>query len=401
MAQGMSSALDDCLSPRIRGWRPGRPRCSVRRLDGGRGRSGPSPVGPALRSRGEAQKLERHPALGVRVDDVRPRRDHWASPKFIAAIDAARKVAATATTVLLTGESGTGKEVLARAIHQGSARADRPFVALNCAALPETLVESELFGHERGAFTGADGSTRALRARGRRHALPRRDRRVDAAVQAKLLRVLQERQYERVGGTATLEADVRLIAATNLDLERAVADGRFREDLYYRIAVFRIHLPTLRERGEDVLLFADHFVHDLGAKMERPEPRFSGEARELLLAHSWPGNVRELNAIERALILAGELIFAEHLGIVGRPLRDPTIPDVTAAPTEDETTMRTIAAQERRMILEVLQRTHGHKERAAAILGLTRFQLYGRLKRYQIEVAREFGAEQGCTAIGC
>ena len=137
--------------------------------------------------------------------------------------------------------------------------------------------------------------------------------------------------------------------------------------------------------------------------MERPAPRFSGEARERLLAHSWPGNVRELqNAIERALILAeGALILAEHLGIVGRPLRDPTIPAVTAAPTEDETTMSTIAAQEKRMILEVLRRTHGHKERAAAILGLTRFQLYGRLKRYRIEVARECGAEQGGTASRC
>ena len=407
MAQGMSSAFDDCSSPdgssvAAGAATPCQPRGSmVRAVAAGR------PRWDLLCARdANAQKLERHPALAGTTVDERFGFDAiiGRSPKFMAAIDAARKVAATATTVLLTGESGTGKEVLARAIHRGSARADRPFVALNCAALPETLVESELFGHERGAFTGADrlkrgrfeltaGGTLFLDEIGE----------LTPAVQAKLLRVLQERQYERVGGTATLEADVRLIAATNRDLERAVADGRFREDLYYRIAVFRIHLPTLRERGEDVLLLADHFVHDLGAKMERPAPRFSGEARELLLAHSWPGNVRELqNAIERALILAeGALILAEHLGIVGRPLRDPTIPAVTAAPTEDATTMSTIAAQEKRMIREVLQRTHGHKERAAAILGLTRFQLYGRLKRYQIEVAREFGAEQGCTAIRC
>src|SRR4029450_9592869 len=257
------------------------------------------------------------------------------SPKFIAALAAARKGATPATSVLLTGESGTGKEVLARAIHQGSARADGPFVALNCAALPETLVESELFGHERGAFTGADklkrgrfelaaGGTLFLDEIGE----------LTPAVQAKLLRVLQERQYQRVGGTTTLEADIRLIVATNRDLERAVADGLFREDLYYRVAVFRIHLPTLRERADDVLLLADHFIRDLGAKMERQEPRFSGEARDLLLAHSWPGNVRELqNAIERALILAeGGLVSAEHLGIVGGLLRDAQIPAVTAGP---------------------------------------------------------------------
>jgi transcriptional regulator with GAF, ATPase, and Fis domain len=311
------------------------------------------------------------------------------SPKVLAAIDAARKVAATETTVLLTGESGTGKEVLARAIHQGSARAEHPFVALNCAALPETLVESELFGHERGAFTGAD------RLKGGRFELAAGGTlfldeigELTPAVQAKLLRVLQERQYERLGGTTTLHADFRLIAATNRDLERAVPDGRFREDLYYRVAVFRIHLPTLRERGEDVLLLADHFARELGARIERQQPRFSNEARESLLAHSWPGNVRELqNAIERALILAeGALISAEHLGIVSRPLSDAAIPAVTAAPTEDDTAMPTIAAQERRMIVEVLQRTHGHQKRAAALLGLTRFQLYGRLKRYQIEV---------------
>ena len=324
------------------------------------------------------------------------------SPKFIAAFDAARKVATTATTVLLTGESGTGKEVLARAIHQGSARADGPFVALNCAALPETLVESELFGHERGAFTGADklkrgrfelaaGGTLFLDEIGE----------LTPAVQAKLLRVLQERQYQRVGGTTTLEADIRLIAATNRDLERAVAGGRFRQDLYYRVAVFRIHLPTLRERGDDVLLLADHFIRDLGAKMERQEARFSGEARALLLAHSWPGNVRELqNAVERALILAeGGLVSAEHFGIAS-PARDATIPAATA-PKDDADTVLTIAAQEKRVIVEALQRTHGHQTRAAALLGLTRFQLYSRLKRYQIEVARGLSAEQGWTAIRC
>jgi transcriptional regulator with GAF, ATPase, and Fis domain len=315
------------------------------------------------------------------------------APKFVAAVKDARKVAATNTTVLLTGESGTGKEVLARAIHQGSPRADGPFVALNCAALPETLVESELFGHERGAFTGADrlkrgrfelaaGGTLFLDEIGE----------LTAAAQAKLLRVLQERRYERVGGAATLEANVRLIAATNRDPEHAVAEGRLREDLYYRLAVFRIHLPALRERGEDVLLLADHFVHELGAKIGKAEPGLSRAARDLLLAHSWPGNIRELqNAIERALILAqDELIAAEHLAIVARPPRDGAVPAVTAPavaapPTETATSTLTVAEQEKRLIVDALRRTGGNKARAAAALGLSPTQLLRRLRRFGLD----------------
>jgi transcriptional regulator with GAF, ATPase, and Fis domain len=315
------------------------------------------------------------------------------APKFVAAVKDARKVAATNTTVLLTGESGTGKEVLARAIHQGSPRADGPFVALNCAALPETLVESELFGHERGAFTGADrlkrgrfelaaGGTLFLDEIGE----------LTAAAQAKLLRVLQERRYERVGGAATLEANVRLIAATNRDPEHAVAEGRLREDLYYRLAVFRIHLPALRERGEDVLLLADHFVHELGARMGKREPGLSRGARDLLLAHSWPGNIRELqNAIERALILAqDELIAAEHLAIVARPPRDGAVPAVTAPavaapPTETATSTLTVAEQEKRLIVDALRRTGGNKARAAAALGLSPTQLLRRLRRFGLD----------------
>jgi len=338
----------------------------------------------------KAQKLERQVAsLRTALDDrfgfdaIIGR-----APNFIAALDDARKVAATGTTVLLTGESGTGKEVLARAIHHASARAEGPFVALNCAALPETLIESELFGHERGAFTGADklkrgrfelagGGTLFLDEIGE----------LAPAAQAKLLRVLQERRYERVGGTTTLEADVRLIAATNRDLERAVAEARFREDLFYRLAVFRIHLPPLRERGDDVLLLADHFVRQLGSNMGKLEPGLSREARELLVAHSWPGNIRELqNAIERALILAdGGLIAAGQLGIAQRPPGDVATPVTPTPGLERPTGVRALGDLEKQMIVDALHRAHGNKSRAAAALGLSRTQLLRRVRRFGLD----------------
>jgi len=310
------------------------------------------------------------------------------APKFIAAVDDAQRVASTATSVLLTGESGTGKEVLARAIHHASPRAEGPFVALNCAALPETLIESELFGHERGAFTGADklkrgrfelaaGGTLFLDEVGE----------LAPAAQAKLLRVLQERRYERVGGTTTLEANVRLIAATNRDLERAVADARFREDLYYRLAVFRIHLPPLRERGDDVLLLADRFVRQLGGDMGKVAPGLSREARDLLLAHAWPGNIRELqNAIERALILAeGELISAGQLGIVPRASGDVATPATPIPDIERRPEVLGVAEVEKQMIVEALRRANGNKSRAAAALGLSRTQLLRRVRRFGLD----------------
>jgi transcriptional regulator with GAF, ATPase, and Fis domain len=308
----------------------------------------------------------------------------WAPP-FLAALETARKVAAADTTVLLTGESGTGKEVVARAIHQASLRAESPFVALNCAALPETLVESELFGHERGAFTGADrlkrgrfeiaaGGTLFLDEIGE----------LAPAAQAKLLRVLEERQYERVGGTTTLEADVRVVAATNRDLERAVAEGRVREDLYYRLAVFRVHLPPLRERGDDVLLLADHFVRHFCARMGKGDAGLSREARDVLLAHSWPGNIRELeNAIERALILTdGELIAASQLGIASPPAPAAAGPvPVPAAESVRESGAQTLAELEKQMIVDALKRSNGNKSHAAAALGLSRTRFYTRLRR--------------------
>jgi transcriptional regulator with PAS, ATPase and Fis domain len=317
-------------------------------------------------------------ALGERYDFARI---IGRAPGFLETLERARKVATTETTVLLGGESGTGKEVLAHAIHHTSGRADGPFVAINCAALPDALIESELFGHERGAFTGADrlkrgrfelavGGTLLLDEVGE----------LTPPVQAKLLRVLQERQFERVGGTLTLEADLRLIAATNRDLERAVAEGRFREDLYYRLAVFPIRLPALRERADDVLLLAEHFLRELGARLGQAGPGFDDTARDVLLRHRWPGNIRELqNAIERALIVSsGGPITADDLGIVVQ--RDvPAGAVASHAPVAEPP--RSLADLERQAITEALARAGGNKSRAARALGVSRMQLYTRLKR--------------------
>ena len=307
------------------------------------------------------------------------------SPAFMTALAQAKKVAPTDTTVLLTGASGTGKEVLARAIHQGSVRADGPFVAINCAALPETLIESELFGHERGAFTGADrlkrgrfelaaGGTLFLDEVGE----------LAPAVQAKLLRVLQERSYERVGGTATLSADVRLIAATNRNLEDAVTSSRFREDLFYRLAVFRVHLPSLRERGDDVLVLADRFVRELGSRMGKADVGLSREARDLLLAYHWPGNIRELqNAIERAVILSdGGLITAAQLGVTPAARRVSAPSASAGQEAEGATAMQALPEMEKQAIVEALRRANGNKSQAATALGLSRTRFYTLLRRY-------------------
>jgi len=300
------------------------------------------------------------------------------------------QVARTETTVLITGESGTGKELVARAIHYASPRADGPFVAVNCAALPDTLLESELFGHERGAFTGADRQ-KPGRFELAAHGTLFLDEigELSAAVQVKLLRVLQEREFQRVGGTATLKADVRLIAATNRDLTVEMAAGRFRTDLFYRLGVFNVHLPPLRERADDVLLLADAFIRMLAPKMGKGDVTLSRDAVELLRRHAWPGNIRELqNAIERALITCeGTLVTAAHLAI-SLPSEQTTPPrqPEPARPAADSVDLHEL---ERRAIVDALERTHGHKARAARLLGLTRFQLYSRLKRYGIEVSPE------------
>ncbi|HEX7125312.1 MAG TPA: sigma 54-interacting transcriptional regulator [Thermodesulfobacteriota bacterium] len=307
------------------------------------------------------------------------------SPALRAALERAEKVAPTETTVLITGESGTGKELVARAIHAASARADGPFLAINCAAIPETLLESELFGYERGAFTGADRQKagRFEQAAGGTLFLDEVGE-LSGPVQAALLRVIQEREFQRVGGSATIRADVRLITATNRDLERAAAEGRFRQDLYYRLNVFPIHLPPLRERGTDVLLLAAHFVRSLGVRMGKGDVGLSEEARAALLAHRWPGNIRELsNAVERALILNdGGLIAAGELGLAAPRAEAAPAAGPAAQPAAGVTSLADV---ERRLVEDALRRAGGNRSEAARLLGLTRSQLYTRLKRFGLE----------------
>jgi len=307
------------------------------------------------------------------------------------ALTDAAQVAVTDTTVLVTGESGTGKEVIARYIHRGSKRAKGPFVALNCAALPEQLLESELFGHERGAFTGAT-EARAGRIEQATGGVLFLDEvgEMSPNVQAKFLRVLQEREYQRVGGTRTLRADVRIVAATNRDPRAAIERGEFREDLYYRLGVFEIHLPPLRERPEDILLLAEAFLAEVGESVGRPAAGFSEEAREQLLVHTWPGNVRELrNAIERAVILCrGGLITREHLPMtVARPVAD-RVAMATTATAEFPVEGVALNEVERDLVVKALTRAKQNKSQAAKLLGISRGQLYSLMRRYGLTDAR-------------
>ena len=299
-------------------------------------------------------------------------------------------VAPAGTTALVTGESGTGKEVVARLIHQGSPRAGRPFVAINCAALPEQLLESELFGHDKGAFTGAIATKvgRIEQATGGTLFLDEIGE-MSPLVQAKLLRVLEVREFQRLGGTRTLRAEIRVIAATNRDLTRAIARGEFREDLYYRLNVFEIRVPPLRDRPEDIPLLADRFLVELGRTMGRQSAGISRDAREWLLAYPWPGNVRELrNAIERAILLCdGGLITRDHLPA---PVSRHEAAPVAAAPGDGRPLSSLpasgvdLAAVDRGYVVQALERARGNKSKAARLLGLSRSQLYSRLEKYKI-----------------
>jgi transcriptional regulator with GAF, ATPase, and Fis domain len=294
----------------------------------------------------------------------------------------AARVAQTETTVLLTGESGTGKEIIARFIHQGSRRARGPFVAINCAALPDQLLESELFGYERGAFTGAV-SLKPGRIEQANTGVLFLDEVGEMAptVQAKLLRVLEEREFLRLGGTRLLRADIRVIAATNRDLHAAMTRGEFREDLYYRLGVFEIALPPLRERLDDILELADSFLDEIGETVGRPAAGIARDAKDHLLAYSWPGNVRELrNAIERAVILAdGGYIRGEHLPMTAFRPAPPAAAD-TAAPLPSGGV--NLEAIERSLVMKALTQARHNKTRAAKLLGLTRAQLYSRIEKY-------------------
>jgi transcriptional regulator with GAF, ATPase, and Fis domain len=289
----------------------------------------------------------------------------------------AAQVAATDTTVLLSGESGTGKEVVARFIHQASARKSGPFVALNCAALPEQLLEAELFGYERGAFTGAQQAKpgQIELAAGGVLFLDEVSE-MSLAAQAKFLRVLQEREFQHLGGTRLLKTNIRVVAATNRELRQAVERGDFREDLFYRLQVFDIHIPPLRERRADILPLSQAFLQEFGRSFAKPPAGLTGEAREALLQYEWPGNVRELrNALERATILCENgLITPQHLSLEGP----------VTLPHSRTTDLGTV---ERTTIAKVLRDCRWNKSDAARRLGLSRTQLYVRMRRYQLDVA--------------
>ena len=294
------------------------------------------------------------------------------------------QVSPSDTSVLLRGESGTGKELVAHAIHYASRRAAKPIVKVNCAALPEGVIESELFGHEKGAFTGA-GAARKGRfelAQGGTLFLDEIGD-LSAAMQIKLLRVLQEKEFERVGGTATIKADVRLIAATNRDLEQLIERQQFRQDLYYRLNVFPIHIPPLRERRADILQLADYFAERYSRQNHKNVRRISTPAIDMLMAYHWPGNVRELeNCIERAVLLSDDdVIHGHHL--------PPTLQTAEASGTVPRGTLSaTLERVERELLVEALKSSRGNMASAAAALGVTERIMGLRVRRYGIEARR-------------
>jgi len=301
------------------------------------------------------------------------------SPALRRVTDMVNRVAGSNATVLLLGETGTGKEITAREIHRASPRGERPFIAINCAALPETLLESELFGHEKGAFTGAhadklgrfemaDGGTLFLDEIGD----------ISQSTQVKLLRVLQEKEYVRVGGTRTIATDVRIIAATNRDLHEAMEKGGFREDLFYRLNVFPIDIPPLRERREDISLLVEHFVAMSATNLGCTKPAVGDDAISMLTAYSWPGNIRELqNIVERAVLLAdGETVTRDHLPreVVGE---EPT--------PEASGTESSLWGYEKAMIVKALRESGWNQSKAARNLGISRDNLRYRVKKYDIK----------------
>jgi Nif-specific regulatory protein len=296
-----------------------------------------------------------------------------------------KKVASTDSSVIIYGESGTGKELIAQAIHTHSLRKDKPFVKLNCVAIPEGLLESELFGHEKGSFTGAIAQKVGkfeLANCGTIFMDEIGD--MTLATQAKILRVLQEREFERVGGTKTIKVDVRVIAATNKNLQKAVEERTFREDLFFRLNVVPVYLPPLRERKGDIPLLAEHFLKEAKVKVKKPLLGISQDALELLVEYPWPGNVRELeNCVERAaVIVEGDLITKDCL-----PLYVTTQEGAKPVSSEAEGSLdRTLAAVERKLILEALEKAGGVQVKAAKLLEITERSLWHRIKKYDIRI---------------
>lgn len=301
------------------------------------------------------------------------------SDEMKSVLDTVRQVAPTDATVLISGESGTGKEAIAAALHQNSKRKNASFVKVHCAALSESLLESELFGHEKGAFTGAqsrkkgrfelaDGGSIFLDEIGE----------ISPAVQVKLLRVLQEREFERVGGEETVQVDVRLITATNRNLEQEVAEGRFREDLFYRLNVVNLHLPPLRERAGDVTLLAQHFLRDFSARYEKEVKGFSAKSLKLLESYNWPGNVRELmNTVEKCVVLSSaEVIEADML--------PDSIRNFTGTGEVKLEVGTTLAGAEKRLILSTLDAVGWNKSEAARVLGIGRKTLLRKLDEWGV-----------------
>jgi len=307
----------------------------------------------------------------------------YQSAKMAELLNLAARVAPSQASVLIRGETGTGKELLARLLHQLSPRAARPLIAVNCAAIPENLLESELFGHERGAFTGAVQRRlgRVEQAHGGTLFLDEVSE-FPLSMQVKLLRFLQEREFQRVGGERTLKADVRIIAATNRDLEAMVREGAFREDLYYRLNVVSLRLPPLRERREDIPLLIDHFIQKFAHENHRTITGLSREARDQLVKYDYPGNVRELeNIIERAVVISRGPIMAT----ADLPFLDAK-PEAGSEPEEQPASLQeALESLERRMVREALAQTQGNQSQAARLLGLSERMLRYKLKKYGLK----------------
>ena len=314
------------------------------------------------------------------------------SPGILELYSVLDRVADTPTTVLITGESGTGKELVARALHENSSRRDKPFIKVNCAAIPRDLMESELFGYERGAFTGAVGSKpgRFELASGGTLFLDEIGS-IPVEMQVKLLRALQESEFERVGGIKTIRVDVRLVAATNSDLKKEIAAGAFREDLYYRLNVVPIRLPPLRERAEDIPLLVRHFIDKFNARLKKSVTGLEAETERLLATHPWPGNIRELeNVIERAVLFCDKSSVApEHLppevrnasgAVRGAQSAQSAIADPSSSDGLKEQVKAAMSRLERELILKALEQTHGNVTHAARLLKISRKGLQLKMK---------------------